>query len=229
MSPQSIKIESTGKERIGQIIDLLVRAYGAPEWRPSYDPVSVLVETILSQNTSDVNSRSAFRSLRTCFADWENMAHASADDIAHCIRKGGLANIKAHRIKQTLLEIRRKRGQIELDFLSQLPLADAQDWLCRLHGVGLKTACCVLLFALGLPALPVDTHIWRVVKRLSLVHLKTSLDEAHRALGEMVPPEDVYKFHVLVIEHGKSTCHARRPNCQDCILEDICPGYSGYS
>ncbi len=229
MSPQNIKIETTVKERIGQIIDLLVRTYDAPEWRPSYDPVSVLVGTILSQNTSDVNSGNAFRSLKACFSVWEDIADAGTDAIAHCIRQGGLANIKAHRIKQTLQEIGRKRGQIELGFLSQLPLVDAQNWLCQLHGVGLKTARCVLLFALGLPALPVDTHIWRVAKRLGLVPLKTSLDEAHRALEEMVPPEDVYKFHVLVIEHGRSTCHARWPNCQDCILKDICPSYPGYA
>ena len=108
-------------------------------------------------------------------------------------------------------------------------MIDAQDWLCRLHGVGLKTARCVLLFALGFPAMPVDTHIWRVAIHLGLLHRKTSLDEAHRALGEMVPPEDVYKFHVLVIEHGKSTCHARWPNCHDCILKDMCLDYPNYS
>ncbi len=225
MTSQSTEFESPIKERIGQIIDLLVKEYGVREWQPNHDPVSVLVETILSQNTSDINSGNAFRSLRACFSDWKDVADASPDAIAHCIRKGGLANIKAHRIKQTLQEIGRKRGQIELNFLSQLPMAVAQDWLCQLHGVGLKTARCVLLFALGLPSLPVDTHIWRVAKRLGLVPLKTSLDEAHHALEEMVPPEDVYKFHVLVIEHGRSTCHARRPDCLDCILKDICPGY----
>ena len=226
MNPQSAKTENATKEQVGQIIDLLVKGYGALEWRPSFDPVSVLVETILSQNTSDVNSGSAFRSLRACFADWEETADADAHAIAHCIRQGGLANIKAHRIKQSLQGIKRKRGQIELDFLSQLPVADAQDWLCQLPGVGLKTARCVLLFALGLPTLPVDTHIWRVTKRLGLVHIKISLDEAHRALGKMVPPEDTYKFHVLVIEHGRKTCHARRPNCHNCILKDICPRYN---
>jgi len=226
MNPQSVKTENAIKEKIGQIIDLLVREYGAPQWQPSYDPVSVLVETILSQNTSDVNSRSAFRSLRACFADWEDIADADAGAIAHCIRQGGLANIKAHRIKQTLQKIGQERGQIELDFLSQLPVADAQDWLCQLPGVGLKTARCVLLFALGLPALPVDTHIWRVAKRLGLIRLKTSLDEAHHILEEIVPPEIVYQFHVLVIEHGRKTCHARRPNCQDCALKNICPSYN---
>ncbi len=216
---------TTSRERIGQILDLLRQEYGVPQWRPDYGPVSVLVRTILSQNTSDTNSRGAFRSLLKSFDNWESVAEADVAAIAHCIRNSGLGRIKAQRIKQALEEIVRKRGRLELDFLSQLTLPEAQDWLGRLPGVGLKTARCVLLFSLGMPSLPVDTHIWRVTKRLGLISAKASLNEAHNTLGELVPEEDVYQFHILIIEHGRRVCRARNPNCRDCVLKKTaCPG-----
>ena len=210
------------KEMIGQLLHLLKREYGVPGWQRHNDPVSVLVQTILSQNTSDTNSWSAFQSLVAYFESWEDVAEADVDTIAHCIRHGGLGRIKAQRIKQTLEEIILKRGQLELDFLGQLTRSDAQDWLEQLPGVGAKTACCVLLFSLGMPALPVDTHILRVTKRLGLLSPRASLYEAHCALGEMVPPEEVYQFHMLVIEHGRRICRARNPLCHDCVLAEVC-------
>ncbi len=213
------------REKLGQILDLLKREYGIPEWRIQHDPVSVLVQTILSQNTSDVNSGGSFQSLLVSFDNWEGVADTDVDTIAYRIRRGGLGRIKAQRIKQALKEIVRKRGRLELDFLNQLALSEAEAWLQSLPGVGLKTARCVLLFSLGMPALPVDTHILRVSKRLGLISAGASLAEAHRALGEMVPPEDVYQFHVLVIEHGRRTCLARRPRCRSCALKDICISY----
>ena len=210
------------KERIRQLLNPLKREYGVPEWQPHDDPVSVLVQTILSQNTSDTNSRSAFLSLLASFDSWEDVAYADVDTIAQCIRRGGLGRIKAQRIKQTLKGISQKKGQLELDFLGQLAPSEAQDWLEQLPGVGAKTARCVLLFSLGVPALPVDTHISRVARRLGLINPKASLDEAHSALGEMVPPDDVYQFHALLIKHGRRICRARYPRCQDCVLAEIC-------
>ena len=225
MKPQGQKAGNARKDRVRQILDLLEGEYGVPEWKPDHAPISVLVQTILSQNTSDANSGSAFRSLKAYFPTWKDVADADVDTIALRIRHGGLGKIKAQRIKQALNDIVRQRGELELDFLSRLTLYDAQDWLLHLAGVGLKTARCVLLFALGIPALPVDTHILRVSKRLGLIGHKASPDEAHYALGELVPPEDVYRFHVLVIEHGRRICQARRPDCRACVLQKICPGY----
>ena len=210
------------KGRIRQLLYRLKREHDVPGWQRHNDPVSVLVQTILSQNTSDTNSRGAFQLLVASFDSWEDVADADVDAIAHCIRHGGLGRIKAQRIKQTLKEITRKRGQLELDFLSRLKLPDAQDWLEQLPGVGAKTARCVLLFSLGMPTLPVDTHILRVTKRLGLISPGASLHEAHCALGEMVQPEDVYQFHMLVIEHGRRICRARNSLCRDCVLAEGC-------
>lgn len=207
------------------ILDLLREEYGVPEWQPGSDPISVLVQTILSQNTSDTNSRGAFVSLLTSFGSWENVADADIKAIEHAIKHGGLGRVKAVHIKQALKEIERKRGRLELDFLSRLNLSEARDWLEQLPGVGMKTASCVLLFWLGMPALPVDTHILRVMKRLELISSKTSSRQAHQLLGEMVPPEDVYQFHILTIEHGRRVCRAQRPLCPDCVLKEMCPTY----
>lgn len=206
------------QERITQVLDLLTEEYGVPEWQPHTDPVSILVQTILSQNTSDTNSRVAFQSLLASFDKWEDLADADVDTIASCIKCAGLGRIKAQRVKQALEQIIQKRGRLELDFLNQFTSSGAERWLQQLPGVGLKTARCVLLFSLGMPILPVDTHILRVSKRLRLISSKASLHEAHYTLGEAVPPVDVYQFHMLVIQHGRKTCRARRPNCSDCVL-----------
>ena len=201
------------------------REYGCPVWNPDGDPVSMLIQTILSQNTSDLNSGSAFQSLRSAFPGWEEVLEADVDAIALKIRHGGLGSIKASRIRQVLRDIVQKRGRLELDFLKHLDLSEAEGWLLRLPGVGLKTARCVLLFSLGMTALPVDTHIMRVSKRLGLLSSKASADEAHRRLAETVSPEAVYHFHVLMIKHGRQICRARHPDCPNCVLKEICISY----
>ncbi|MBI2860921.1 MAG: endonuclease III [Chloroflexi bacterium] len=210
------------REKVRRIIELLKKQHGAPPSRPGNDPVSVLVQTILSQNTTDINSGEAFLQLRADFPAWEDVAGADIEAIAGSIRRGGLGVIKAGRIRQALHEIARQRGRIELDFLKGLPPEAAEQWLVKLPGVGLKTARCVLLFSLEMPALPVDTHILRVSRRLGLLRPGASPDEAHRVLSGLVPPEDVYAFHMLTIEHGRNICQARRPRCQECLLRELC-------
>jgi endonuclease III len=213
------------KLQIKAILDLLKQKYGSRRFQPTSEPLAELVQTILSQNTSDLNSRPAYQSLRKVFPDWESLLDSDLEKIADPIRGGGLGLIKAQRIQQALREIKRRRGKLDLQFLSDMPVAEARDWLIQLPGVGNKTANCVLLFALGKPALPVDTHIFRVTKRLGLIDKKDSLDKAHRELEIIVPAEDVFEFHVLIIEHGRQTCNAQRPHCLECILKDLCPSY----
>ncbi len=214
--------------QIRQIIKLLESEYGKPHWRPSHDPLSVLVQTILSQNTSDANSWPAFDRLRSTFRSWEELASADVGDIESAIRTSGLGRIKATRIRQALKEIIQSRGALDLDFLAELPVDEAGEWLKQLPGVGDKTANCVLLFALGRPALPVDTHIFRVAARLGLLPPRATLQEAHKILGKMVSGKDVYDFHVLTIGHGRKTCTAQRPSCPRCALRRICPSYEKF-
>ena len=208
---------------ISEIIDLLAKEYGSITWRSRTDPLSELIMTILSQNTSDHNSRRAFDSLLTSFGSWEAVAEGSVEDIAEAIKLGGLAQVKAPRIKKVLEQIQAQRGSLDLKFLKKMPVAEAKEWLRSLSGVGPKTAACVLLFSLGKPVLPVDTHIHRVAKRLGLIDSRVSAEKAHEILGGMVPAGDVYRFHILIIEHGRRVCQSQRPRCRECVLLKGCP------
>ncbi len=210
---------------IEEIIWLLEKEYGVRHFEPHHSPISVLVQTILSQNTSDMNSKRAFDSLLTTFGNWEAIANASVDEIAESIWMGGLARIKAGRIKQVLQEIWEERGSLDLSFLDRLPLPQAKAWLLQLPGVGPKTAGCVLLFSLGKPALPVDTHVFRVAKRLGLIDSKVSSEQTHNLLESQVPPQSVYQFHLHMVEHGRQVCQAQQPRCHRCVLRQLCPSY----
>ena len=208
---------------IEEVIRLLEQEYGLRKWHTDRDPIDVLIGTILSQNTSDANSGRAFAALKASFDNWEAVASAPAEHIAQAIKCGGLSQIKAVRIKRGLQQIEREQGRISLDSLKSKPMAEVEEYLLRLPGVGQKTASCVLLFSLGRPSLPVDTHVFRVAKRLGLIGAHVSADKAHSLLRKQVPPSNVYQFHVHMIEQGRRICHARQPHCHKCILRRICP------
>ena len=211
---------------IERVIELLEQEYGVLRWQPQGEPVDVLIRTILSQNTSDTNSDRAFDSLKAGFDGWEGVASAPVESIARAIQSGGLFRIKAARIKQILERIEEEQGGISLDSLGSMTAFEAESYLMGLPGVGYKTARCVLLFSLGKPSLPVDTHILRVSKRLGLIDSRASMDRAHALLAEQVPASKVYQFHVHMIEHGRKTCRARRLLCNRCALISVCPSSS---
>jgi len=208
---------------IQEIVHLLAREYGHRPWRPHRDPISELILTILSQHTSDVNSSRAFEALLAKFDNWEAVAASSIEEIAAAIWPAGLARVKAPRIKLILERILGQRGSLDLAFLGELPLSKAKAWLERLPGVGPKTASCVLLFSLRRPSLPVDTHLYRVAKRLGLIGSRVSVAKAHQLLEPLVPVADIYQFHLNMVEHGRRVCLAQHPKCQDCVLKEGCP------
>lgn len=207
----------------GEIVERLSAPYGEPVWRPHGDPMTELVLTILSQNTSDTNSGRAFMRLKQRFPTWEAVMEAPIGELEEAIVVGGLAKQKAPRIKASLRAVYEARGGWDLEFLRDLPLEEAKAWLRALNGVGPKTAACVLMFALGRPALPVDTHVHRVAQRLGLVPAKASAEKAHGILEAMLAPEEVYPFHISLIKHGRRLCRAQRPLCGECPLLAGCP------
>jgi endonuclease-3 len=211
---------------IDEIIHLLGQEYGLPQWRARTDPLSELLGAILSQNTSDVNSRRAFESLVSTFSTWERVTEASVDEIAEAIECGGLSRIKAPRIKAILEGILQDHGSLDLGFLGELPLPEAKAWLQALPGVGPKTAGCVLLFSLGRSVLPVDTHVYRVSQRLGLIDSRVSPEQAHQLLEELVPSQAFYQFHLNILAHGRGVCRAQHPLCHDCVLKEGCPANS---
>src|SRR3989337_2470724 len=186
-----------------EIVARLSALYGRPVWRPHGDAMTELVLTILSQNTSDTNSGRAFMSLISRFPTWGELMAAPPGEIENEIQMGGLAATKAPRIKAVLEEVWRRLGSFDLSLLGEMPLDEAKGWLRSLPGVGPKTAACVLMFALGRPALPVDTHVGRVAQRLGPVAAKTGAAPARRLLEGMLAPQDVYPFHMALIEHGR--------------------------
>jgi endonuclease-3 len=206
-----------------EIIELLAAEYGALPRRPRRDPLDELVLGVLSQNTSDANSGHAFARLKEAFPDLRSLLAADTLRVEEAIRPGGLAPTKAVRIKSLLAEIGGRRGSFDLRFLGDLPVAESRSWLESLPGVGPKTAAVVLLFSLGRPALPVDTHVHRVARRLGLAPEKASAAQTQALLEPLLPPEEVYPFHIYLIEHGRRTCLARRPRCPACVLRLGCP------
>lgn len=209
--------------------ELLLDEYGDRPWHPR-DPVASLVNTILSQNTNDVNRDVAFERLRERFPTWEAVRDAPEEEIIEAIRPAGLGPTKGPRIQgalRTITEERREgevetETEIELDFLREMELEEARGWLLDIPGVGPKTAAIVLLFALGKPAFPVDTHVHRVSERLGLIPEGTSRAKAHDVLEEITPEEIYYAFHLNLIAHGRAICHARNPECERCFLRGEC-------
>jgi len=203
----------------------LLDFYGDPQWRNPLPPLDELVSTILSQNTNDTNRDRAFNSLRERFPTWEAVRDADEVDVIDAIRTAGLANQKGPRIQNVLRKITQERGELDLDFLRELDDDEAREWLMKFKGVGPKTAAIVLLFSLGKPAFPVDTHIYRVSGRLGLRPAKMTADQAHQHLEKIFPQDAYYSAHLNIIRLGREICNARRPNCPLCPLKELCAYY----
>lgn len=227
----------------------MARMYGRPAWERVHDPTSELVLTILSQNSADVNAEKAFDALRRHWPtgsgldgaskvnrpgwggvgveaggppDWSAVEAAPVEELVDVIRPGGLGPQKAPRIQASLRALRERNGSYDLEWLSELPPAKAVEWLTAIPGIGRKTASVVLLFAFGMPLMPVDRHMERVSKRIGLVPLKADLAFAHDAFLQLVAPERMHEGHVQLITHGRQTCLARRPACERCEIRPRC-------
>lgn len=210
--------------RIGQIDARLEAQYGAATLQPNGDPIGELVSTILSQHTTDASSWKAYLELRGRFPTWDDVRAASLDEIADAIRFAGLPMQKARTIQATLETISAE----DLDALVGLPVQEARNRLTAIRGVGDKTASCVLLFALGMPAQPVDTHIERVSKRLGVNNGESTATGIQLVYEHCLPADGqaMYAFHVGMIRHGREICQARQPRCAMCVLTDLCDYYA---
>lgn len=178
---------------------------------------------MLSQNTNDTNRDRAYADLRARFPSWDEVADAPLPAIARAIRRGGLGPTKSVRIREILRELRDRGMPLDERTFARMRSTALWDLLVGLRGVGPKTAACVLLFSLGRPYFPVDTHVHRVAQRLGLVPAAADAARAQELLQDAVPKGHVYELHMLLIRHGRDTCVARRPLCSRCPLADICP------
>ena len=201
----------------------LMDYYGRPTWRAHYEPLDELVLTILSQNTTDVNSEKAFRQLKATFPSWQAVMEAPEPALMEAIRIAGLAYQKAPRIQAVLRRVYEREGKFDLSFLAGMSTEEAEAWLTAVHGIGQKTASIVLLFCFGKPTFPVDTHVLRVSKRLGVVPGNANTLSTRKTWEALIPPAWYYPLHLNLIRHGRETCRARKPLCRPCPLFDICP------
>ncbi len=214
--------DESRQDRFDEVTRQLEMAYGPRPLVPNLDLPGTLVGTILSQSTTDRNSSAAFSALRTAYPSWTEVVEAPTSDVMDAIRMGGLSRQKAPRIQQAL------RSMLDLEargiHLNDLSVDEAMAMLTGLDGVGPKTAACVLLFALGMPVFPVDTHIARVMTRIGIVPDRTSTVTKQRILVDLTGPDPptIYAAHVETIEHGRQVCQARRPRCEVCFLQNVC-------
>jgi len=232
------------RARVRRIRDRLREVYGIPLMAPHGDPTAELVLTVLSQSTNDRNRDVAYLRLRERFARWEDVMHAPVGEVEEAIRPGGISKVKSARIKAILQAIverpspgkeagreggharaaaAKRSGELSLDWLPDVPIEQARDYLTALPGVGRKTAACVLLFAYGLHDVPVDTHVSRVGMRLHLLQPGASFEQLHDQMLALTPPGEELELHVNLLRHGRRTCHARKPACGRCALARMCP------
>jgi len=216
----------TPQDQLERVVVVLDDFYGRPVLSPRYPPVDELVFTVLSQNTADVNTERTFAALKARFPAWSAARDAEVDQIERAIALGGLAHTKAPRIKTILEALSTLDSEPDLGVLDAMDDAAALAYLTGLPGVGPKTAACVLLFSLGRPVMPVDTHVHRVARRLGVIGAKVTAEQAHPLLTEFAGPGDaaqIYAVHVDFVRHGRRICHARRPACDKCPLAGMCP------
>lgn len=205
-----------------EVYQLLLDFYGKPTWRDVKSPIDELVSTILSQNTTDASRDRAYASLRKRFPTWDQVRKANTIEVIEAVRPAGFAHLKGPRIQNVLNNIMAERGSLDLNFLKDMSLEDARAWLMKHKGVGPKTAAIVLLFSLDMPAFPVDTHVYRVTGRIGLRPEKMTVEQAHRLMEELFPPDTYATAHLNIIRLGREICIARKPLCMRCPLRKVC-------
>lgn len=213
------------KAKYTPVAQLLREMYGYPNWRQSLPAMDELIDCVLSQSTSDINRDRAFDALKARYPNWEEVMNAPTQEVIDTIKPAGLANQKGPRIQNILRRIYAERGELNIDFLNDLPIDEAKAWLTSFDGVGPKTAAIVLCFAFNREAFPVDTHIHRVGQRIGFLPQGISADKAHPVMEAIVPPDQYYAFHLNLIQHGREICQARRPQCERCPLTAYCDYY----
>ena len=209
-----------------EVTQRLTTEYGEVPFS-SKDPMSMLVDILLSHRTRDEQTAAAWANLLKRFGSWEAVRDAPTDEVQNTIANVNFPEVKAPRLQTIMHQITKERGNLNLDFLCELPIEEAAAWLNRFEGVGPKTTACVLLFSCELPLLPVDVHVGRVSQRLGLIGKKVTNDAAHNLLQALLPNDSrvIYNFHKALLRHGQRVCVYEHPRCNRCVLTDLCDYY----
>jgi endonuclease-3 len=217
---------SADQEKAQWLYAELKKAFGMPVWRSPMPAIDELISTILSQNTNDHNRDIAFERLRKRFPTWDAVCDADVDDVIDAIRPAGLGNQKGRRIQAVLQQIRREHQTLDLDFLKGWEQEKIKEYLLQFKGVGFKTAAIVMQFSLGIPAFPVDTHIYRVTGRFGIRPLNMSVEDCHAYMENLFRPDQYEAGHLNIIRLGREICQARKAQCERCPLRPHCSYYA---
>jgi len=209
-------------EKLAEVHERLMKAFGEPQWHELMPAVDELVCTILSQNTNDINRDKAYQALKKRYPSWDDVRDADPEELQYIIRIAGLAQQKGPNIQSALEAITAEQGKISLEWLKTLDVEEARNWLTQLKGVGPKTAAIVMVFSLGMPAFPVDTHVYRVTGRIGLRPAKMNVEKTHTYLEMIGDPAVFGPLHLNLITLGREYCLARKPKCTGCPVVDIC-------
>ncbi len=208
-----------------QVLQTVLEEFPPDHWSADMDSFEVLVAIIISQNTSVANERQALRGLRNSVGiSAEAVARADVGDLEEALRPAGLHRMKAPRIKEVAMRILTEYDGDPTEVL-RLPLEEARAVLMDFPGVGPKTADVFLNMVGGFPTFPVDTHIWRIARRWELTPGR-NYEDVRSVLEGLVPPEGRRAAHLSLIKLGRTTCHARKPECPVCPVRSLCPYYA---
>lgn len=210
------------RAKVRKITLLLEKQYGIPRGKVMGNPLDILIETILSQNTNDRNRDRAYQRLKTRFPHWQDVLEAKTKSIVSAIRTGGLAEEKAKRIREILHWIKKREGRLSLSFIKKMDSEEIKKTIGALKGIGPKTLHCLLLFGLGREAFPVDTHILRIGKRLGFIPERMDAEKAHEWMVPFIPKGRCLSLHLNLIRFGREVCRAREPRCSNCFLIKEC-------
>lgn len=210
------------ENELKKINNLLTQQFGIPErTKLQTDPLEALIATILSQNTTDINSFRAYKNLKLKFKNWEDVANARQSEIEKAIRQGGLAKQKAKAIKTILKKLKNLNANFDLNYLNKMSNQEVINELTSFNGVGVKTASCVLLFSMHRNVCPIDTHIHRILNRIGLVNTK-SADKTFEIINKNLPNSIAYSLHTNLIKLGRDICKAAKPICSACPIIRLC-------
>lgn len=210
------------KSKIININKLLVERFGIPKRNKKLpNPVDSLIATILSQNTNDKNSYRAFNNLKEKFKSWEEVSSTPRYKIEQAIKVAGLGKQKSNSIKNFLSGLKNKNGRISLSYIKKMRDDEVLSELTSYDGIGVKTASCVLLFAMDRNVCPVDTHVHRILNRTGLVKTKTP-DKTFYAINKNMPQKIAHRFHTNLIRLGREVCKPAKPNCAACPVLKVC-------
>ena len=205
------------KKYFDTVLSRLKKEYGEETSALEFsNPYELLIATILAAQCTDKRVNIVTKDLFRLYPDAASQAEADKNDVEDCIRSCGFYRNKAKNIIACAAMLRDEFG-------GEVP--EDMESLTQLPGVGRKTANVVRAFGFGLPAMPVDTHVGRVARRLGFSE-SGNPDVVERDLCTVIPEKDWSDAHHWLIWHGRRVCSSQRPKCADCLLNDICVYYT---